>query len=45
MIQDRLKLAGAWWKQDKAEAMLFLRVVRANGEWEAYWENGGKKAA
>jgi hypothetical protein len=44
-IQDRLKIAGAWWKQDHAEKMLALRVVRANNEWEAYWQNPRKKAA
>ena len=45
VIQDRLKIAGAWWKQDNAEKMLALRVVRANNDWEAYWQNPRKKAA
>ena len=44
-IQDRLKIAGAWWKQDPAEKMLALRVVRANNDWEAYWQNPRKKPA
>lgn len=39
VIQDRLKRAGAWWKEDNAAKMLALRVVRANDEWDAYWQN------
>jgi len=30
VIQKRLKLPGAWWKPDNAQAMLNLRVTRAN---------------
>jgi len=37
VIQHRLKLPGAWWKQTNAQAMLSLRVARANGCWNAYW--------
>ena len=37
VVQQRLKLAGAWWKEPNAEAMLGLRVGRANGLWENYW--------
>jgi hypothetical protein len=37
VIQHRLKLAGAWWQQINAQAMLGLRVARANGCWNAYW--------
>jgi hypothetical protein len=37
VIQQRLKLAGAWWKQNNAEAMLGLRVARANQLWNSYW--------
>ena len=39
VIQHRLKLAGAWWKQTNAQAMLGLRVSRANGCWNSYWTN------
>ena len=35
VIQDRLKIARAWWKEDNAEKMLALRVVRAKNDWEA----------
>ncbi len=38
VIQHRLKLPGAWWKADNVEPMLALRVVRANGNWDSYWE-------
>lgn len=37
VIQKRLKIPGAWWKTENARAMLALRVVRANGDWEKYW--------
>jgi hypothetical protein len=38
VIQKRLKLAGAWWSKDNAQAMLNLRAVRANGCWDRYWD-------
>ena len=37
VIQQRLKLAGAWWKETNAQAMLNLRVSRANDCWNVYW--------
>jgi hypothetical protein len=37
VIQDRLKLPGAWWKAENVEPMLALRVVRANEDWDKYW--------
>ena len=45
VIQDRLKIAGAWWKEANAEKMLALRTLRANNDWEAYWQNRHSKAA
>ena len=39
VIQHRLKLAGAWWKETNAQAMLGLRVARANHCWNAYWSS------
>jgi len=39
VIQERLKLSGAWWKVDNAEKMLALRVNRTNGNWEKYWNS------
>ncbi len=38
VIQQRLKVPGAWWQADNVEPMLALRVVRANGDWDQYWE-------
>jgi hypothetical protein len=38
IIQKRLKISGAWWKENNAENMLSLRVLRANGQWEDYWK-------
>lgn len=38
VIQERLKLTGCWWKQPNAEAMLGLRVARANNLWNSYWK-------
>jgi hypothetical protein len=37
LIQKRLKLPGAWWLTDNAQAMLNLRSMRANQQWESYW--------
>lgn len=37
VIQQRLKLAGAWWKEETAADMLALRTLRVNGEWNQYW--------
>ena len=38
VIQKRLKLPGAWWTPENAQAMLNLRVTRANGGWDRYWD-------
>ena len=45
VIQQRLKISGAWWKKQNAQIMLNLRVLRANGAWDAYWESDFEKAA
>lgn len=45
IIQERLKLSGAWWTPRHVEAMLALRLNRANREWEAYWQQLEKQAA
>lgn len=37
VLQQRLKIAGAWWLERNAESMLQLRAVRANGDWDKYW--------
>jgi len=38
IIQERLKIAGAWWTPENARFMLALRVDRADGYWNRYWE-------
>jgi len=37
VVQRRLKLSGAWWKQTNAQAMLNLRTARANNHWSHHW--------
>jgi hypothetical protein len=39
VIQQRLKIAGAWWLRENAEKMIALRVARANNDWQSYWFN------
>jgi len=39
IIQERLKIAGAWWKPENARIMLSLRVDRADGYWDSYWNS------
>lgn len=39
VVQKRLKIAGAWWKTENANAMLNLRMGRLNGYWETYWDS------
>jgi hypothetical protein len=39
VIQERLKISGAWWRAENATKMLALRVTRANEEWGSYWSS------
>jgi hypothetical protein len=43
VAQQRLKRPGAWWRVEHAEHMLALRIVRINGDWDAYWRNLRRK--
>jgi hypothetical protein len=45
VVQQRLKRPGAWWTPENAEAMLALRLVRANQQWADYWQGLNKQAA
>jgi len=36
IILKRLKIAGAWRKENNARNMISLRVMRVNGDWENY---------
>lgn len=38
LLQKRLKIAGAWWRLDRAEEMAQLRTMRANLRWHEFWE-------
>ena len=37
LVKDRLEKAGMRWTVEGAQAILDLRAVRLNGDWEAYW--------
>lgn len=45
VIQARLKLSGAWWKEETAASMLALRTLRANDDWDSYWSEARQAAA
>ncbi|MGK0190439.1 MAG: hypothetical protein ACI9R3_006266, partial [Verrucomicrobiales bacterium] len=38
LLQQRLKIPGAWWKKETATDMAQLRVMRANNEWRTFWQ-------
>jgi hypothetical protein len=38
VVQQRVKISGAWWHPDQVDHILALRMVKANGLWEAYWQ-------
>ena len=38
IVQQRMKRPGAWWRPHNAEHMLALRLARANGQWNSYWQ-------
>ena len=37
MVKDRMDITGARWGVDTAEAILKLRALHANGDFEDYW--------
>lgn len=39
IVKDRMDITGARWSTEGAEAVLKLRAVRANGDFEAYWHH------
>jgi len=45
VFQKRLKIAGAWWAMENLKKMIAVRVLRANGGWEDYWNRGHLEAA
>jgi hypothetical protein len=38
LVKDRLEQAGMRWTKGGAQAVLDLRAVRLNGDWDAYWQ-------
>jgi hypothetical protein len=39
LVQDRMGITGARWSLPGAQAMLWLRAIRANGDLTAYWDH------
>ena len=39
VLQKRLKLSGAWWKKRNLKHMVALRILRANKQWDHYWND------
>ncbi len=37
LVKDRMDLTGARWGLDGAEAILELRAIHSNGDFEEYW--------
>jgi len=37
LVKDRMDITGARWSTEGAEAILKLRAIRANGDWDDYW--------
>jgi hypothetical protein len=37
LVKDRMDLTGSRWRLHSAEAVLQLRSLRSNGDFEAYW--------
>jgi hypothetical protein len=37
LVKDRMDITGARWGLDGAEAILKLRALRSNGNWDQYW--------
>lgn len=38
ILQSRMKKNGMAWTKENAEPMVQLRILRANNQWEQYWE-------
>ncbi len=39
LVKDRMDITGARWGLAGAEAILQLRAIRSNGDFEAYWKH------
>jgi len=38
IVQVRVKLSGTWWHPDNVKNILALRMIKANGWWNEYWD-------
>lgn len=38
LVKDRMEQAGMRWSKEGAQAVLDLRAVRLNGDWDTYWQ-------
>lgn len=45
VVGERLKQAGMRWEREHADKVLALRVLRASGLWERFWEHKRLRAA
>jgi hypothetical protein len=43
VVQIRVKISGAWWHPEHVDDILALRMLKANGWWEEYWETRKSK--
>jgi len=43
LVKDRLEQAGMRWTRCGAQALLDLRAIRLNGDWDAYWRFHGRR--
>lgn len=43
VVQQRVKIPGAWWRPDQVDHILALRMLKANGLWDAYWQHRRKQ--
>jgi len=39
VVQVRLKISGAWWDPENVPNILSLRMLKANGWWDEYWDH------
>ena len=39
VVQFRVKISGAWWHPDHVDDILALRMLKANGWWNEYWQS------
>jgi hypothetical protein len=39
LVKDRMGITGARWSTDGAQAILWLRVIRANADHDTYWQH------